>query len=216
MLIVEFVNGPNLLHFLRKHRPTQPKPAPSRPLEQRQPITEGHDGEGPGNNLFHFLRKHLPAQPSPAPSQPLEQGRPVPERGEEGEGAGQNRCLLSWQGRPVLERGEEGEGAGQNRCLLSWQELASLALQVAKGMEHLAAFKVRIDFVCVRACVRFSFFVFSHPEKYCLKKRRERDRQTEIERQRQVETKEEQEGQEEQEEGFSAVSYTHLRAHETG
>ena len=121
MLIVEFVNGPNLLHFLRKHRPTQPKPAPSRSLEQRRPITEGHDGEGPGNNLFHFLRKHLPTQPSPAPSRPLEQGRPIP------------------------ETGEGGEGAGQNRCLLSWQELASLALQVAKGMEHLAAFKVRID-----------------------------------------------------------------------
>ena len=120
MLIVEFVNGPNLLHFLRKHRPKQPDSAPSQLVQQRQPITEGRDGEGAGNNLLHFLRKHRPTLQNSAPSQPLQQRQPIAE-------------------------GRDHEGAGHYRCLLSWQELASLALQVAKGMEHLAAFKVRIE-----------------------------------------------------------------------
>lgn len=80
LLIEEFVNGPNLLHFLRKHRPDQKKLGPSKPLSDRP----------------------LSAEDSMRPS------------------------------------GEETPSI----FLLSWEELASLALQVAKGMEHLAAFKV--------------------------------------------------------------------------
>ncbi|XP_070203057.1 fibroblast growth factor receptor 3-like [Littorina saxatilis] len=80
VLIVEFVNGPDLLHFLRKHRPPAPNSAPSKPVEQRQPTT-------------------------------------------------------------AVNQEQEGEEPNST-CLLSWQELASLGLQVAKGMEHLAAFKI--------------------------------------------------------------------------
>nr|KAG5693881.1 hypothetical protein BaRGS_014322 [Batillaria attramentaria] len=65
MLIVEFVNGPNLLHFLRKHRP--------RPGESQS-----------------------------------------------------------------------------TQSLFTWQELASLGLQVARGMEHLATFKVTLYIVTWR------------------------------------------------------------------
>lgn len=89
LLIEEFVNGPNLLHFLRKHRPDQKKLGPSKPLSDRP----------------------LSAEDSVRPS------------------------------------GEETPSI----FLLSWEELASLALQVAKGMEHLAAFKV------ARICFCFFF-----------------------------------------------------------
>lgn len=77
LLIVEYVNGPNLLRFLRRHRPDARCVTVYQPLEQRPQM--GH-----ASNAIDVT----------------------------------------------------------NKCLLSWQELASLALQVAKGMEHLAEFKV--------------------------------------------------------------------------